>query len=434
MLKPILSGLIALLCCTQSLAQPDAGEMKARLQLLQHPALRPAHVGIYIYDDSVNRTVAAYQDEKYFTPASNTKLFSLYTGLRLLGDSLPGINYIETDTAVFLVPTGDPTLLDSLYAGQPVVDFLQSIQKKIYFVNAGWKEDGLGKGWSTDDYDEGFSAERSPLPLNGNTVLWKSNGDNHAVPEAYPANDWNMIQVPVLQQTAAVVRSRYENTFSIATGKPFDNAVVPFITDTIRTAVQILRHLLHKEIGMVGQAPAGVSARTIFSRPVDSMYIPMMFESINLDAEQILLMSSFKLFGVMSDEQMINWLLQHDLADLPQKPVWADGSGNSRYNLFSPRDMVMVLDKMKKSFGMDRMKRLLPTGGQGTLSKYYQQDSGHIFAKTGSMSGVICLSGYFYSRKGHLLYFSVMINHSNGSGAAIRKAVELYLETVAKEH
>ena len=210
--------------------------------------------------------------------------------------------------------------------------------------------------------------------------------------------------------------------------------VVPFITDTIRTAVEILQRLLQKEIGIVDRAPISLTIHTIYSRPVDSMYRPMMFESINLDAEQILLMSSFKQFGLMSDELMINWLLQHDLADLPQKPVWADGSGNSRYNLFSPRDMVMVLDKMKQSFGMDRMKRLLPTGGQGTLNKYYKQDSGHVFAKTGSMSGVICLSGYFYSRKSHLLYFSVMINHSNGSGAAIRKAVEQYLESVVRDH
>ena len=228
MLKRILSGLFPLLCCAKLFAQSDAGELKARRQFLEHPELLPAHVGIYIYDDSVKRPIAAYQDEKYFTPASNTKLFSLYTGLRLLGDSLPGLNYIETDTAIFLIPTGDPTLLDSFYTVQPVVDFLRSTQKKMYFVNVGWKEDGLGRGWSTDDYDEGFSAERSPLPLNGNTILWSSTGKYPSLPDAYPANDWKKILVPAAQQELAVVRSRHDNIFSIAAGKTFDHAGCSF--------------------------------------------------------------------------------------------------------------------------------------------------------------------------------------------------------------
>ena len=69
------------------------------------------------------------------------------------------------------------------------------------------------------------------------------------------------------------------------------------------------------------------------------------------------------------------------LVDLPQKPSWVDGSGLSRFNLFSPRDFVSVLIKLKNEFGMDRMKKILPTGGSGTLKNYYRADSGYVLCK-----------------------------------------------------
>ena len=137
---------------------------------------------------------------------------------------------------------------------------------------------------------------------------------------------------------------------------------------------------------------------------------------------------------VMNDEKIIDSLLLRDLADLPQKPSWADGSGLSRFNLFSPRDFVELLTKFKNEFGMDRMKKILPTGGEGTLKKYYLNDSGSIFAKSGSLTGVFCLSGYLYTRKNHLLEFSVLVNNHYSSGSTVRREVEDYIEYIRKNY
>jgi D-alanyl-D-alanine carboxypeptidase/D-alanyl-D-alanine-endopeptidase (penicillin-binding protein 4) len=116
--------------------------------------------------------------------------------------------------------------------------------------------------------------------------------------------------------------------------------------------------------------------------------------------------------------------LKTDLKDLPQRPVWVDGSGLSRNDLFTPQDFVWLLDKFQREFGLDRMQRILPTGGTGTLSSYYRQDSGFIFAKTGSLSGVVALSGYLITQKGHLLLFSILINNYTGSGVTVRRQME----------
>ena len=58
----------------------------------------------------------------------------------------------------------------------------------------------------------------------------------------------------------------------------------------------------------------------------------------------------------MNDEKIIDTLLKTDFKDLPQKPRWVDGSGLSRYNLFTPQDFVAILNKMKNEFGMERIK------------------------------------------------------------------------------
>lgn len=88
---------------------------------------------------------------------------------------------------------------------------------------------------------------------------------------------------------------------------------------------------------------------------------------------------------------------------------------------------------MKKEFGLSRMERLLPTGGTGTLAGYYKADSSFIFAKTGSLSGVICLSGYLMTKKNRLLIFSVMVNNHHASGSAIRRAIERFIESLRNQ-
>ncbi len=221
---------------------------------------------------------------------------------------------------------------------------------------------------------------------------------------------------------------------------------VPFITDNLSAAAVLLKDTLGKYVGIKKSPkptgpwtiypPLGNTEwhGTIFSRPADSVYIPMMYRSDNFFAEQILLMVSKKKLDEWNDEAIIDTLLNNPLAGLPQKPSWVDGSGLSRFNLFTPRDFVYLLIKFKNEFGMDRMKRILPTGGKGTLKNYYRTDSGYVYAKTGSLNGVLCLSGYLYTTKNRLLEFSILVNNHNGSGSAIRREIEGYVEYLRKSN
>jgi serine-type D-Ala-D-Ala carboxypeptidase/endopeptidase (penicillin-binding protein 4) len=420
------------------------GQLSGR-ELLQAPELRSAQVGISVYDPSKSVYLYNHLGDKYFIPASNTKLFTVYAGLKWLGDSIAGIRYRETDTAFFIVPTGDPTLLHPAFAAQPVIDLLQKIRKPIYLDDNNWQDRALGRGWAWDDYNDDYAAERSPLPVYGNTIRWVQEKQKQPQQDAQfdpspsfyslPDVDWEVrFTTDSGRQRFFVQRERDKNVFHITEGgEKYKTQDVPFITDVAASAAILLKDTVGRTISVIHRLPVS-GLRTLYSRPVDSLFKPMLYHSDNFFAEQVLMMVSNERLGLMNDARIIDTLLKSDLAGLPQKPVWVDGCGLSRNDLFTPQDFVWLLDKMSKDFGLRRMEALLPTGGAGTLSGYYKQDSGAIFAKTGTLSGVVALSGFLITKKDHLLIFSILVNNYSGGATAIRRRVEKWVGAIRAKY
>ena len=83
---------------------------------------------------------------------------------------------------------------------------------------------------------------------------------------------------------------------------------------------------------------------------------------------------------------------------------------------------------------MERIKNIFPTGNEGSLANYYIPERGYIFAKTGSLSGVITLSGFLYTKKDKLLIFSVLVNNHTSSGTKVRRAVEKFIEALRNNY
>jgi D-alanyl-D-alanine carboxypeptidase/D-alanyl-D-alanine-endopeptidase (penicillin-binding protein 4) len=112
---------------------------------------------------------------------------------------------------------------------------------------------------------------------------------------------------------------------------------------------------------------------------------------------------------------VINYSKEHFLNNLPDTPQWVDGSGLSRYNLFTPRSIVTLLSKILDELKNDDLVHsLLPAGGVvGTIKTVYKTDNGQpfIWAKTGSLSNNYSQSGYLITRKGKRLAFSFMNNN-----------------------
>lgn len=433
-------------CSTQQAIHKEATRL-----VLKDSSLLNAHVGISVFDPSSNKYLYNYQGEKYFVPASNTKIFTCYAGLKYLGDSLTGMRYWENDTAIYLIPCGDPTLLHPDFKTNRVIDFLKKASKPLYILDDTWKSSALGDGWSWNDYNDDYMAERSPLPVYGNVLHWiqekndsVKNTDNvfDQSPSVYsiPEVNWKVhFNVDPNAKSFFVLRGQADNSYTITQGtEKRKEQVVPFVTNGMQSALELLPDTIGKAITVEKRnmrIKLGTSMLyNIHSHPVDSLFIPMMHRSDNFYAEQTLLMVSNAVLAVMDDKRMIDALLRSDFRDLPQKPHWVDGSGLSRYNLITPQCFVGVLNKMQKEFGMERLKKIFPTGGTGTLGNYYKQDSGFIYAKTGSLSGVLCLSGYLYTKKKKFLIFSILVNNHHSSASAIRKAIESFINGLREKY
>jgi D-alanyl-D-alanine carboxypeptidase/D-alanyl-D-alanine-endopeptidase (penicillin-binding protein 4) len=415
---------------------------QTRHLLLETPALAAAHTGIVIADAGSGQPLYRYQGNKYFIPASNTKLLTCYAAMKYLGDSLTALRYRVTTspagkTIVHLQPAGDPTLLHPDFSRQPVVDFLQSDTTRVYTLDYRvWQEQALGMGWSWDDYQEAYMAERSALPVYGNVVRITTDAGQESVrPDAFNRvyNGPSRI-APAFHAFPFHTFGRKKEENILLWSEPAQPVQkpaareIPFITSAA-TALRLLTDTL-KGVQLV-EEPATDSAAdfpyTLHSQPVDSLLRKMMFRSDNFFAEQSLLMVSYALLKKMNDDAVIDTLLATDYKNLPQRPQWADGSGLSRFNLVTPEDFISVLIKMKNEFGWQRVSRILPGANEGTLTGYYKKIQGNIFAKTGTLGNTLALSGYLLTRKHRTLVFSVLINNHTGDARAIRRQVENYL-------
>jgi D-alanyl-D-alanine carboxypeptidase/D-alanyl-D-alanine-endopeptidase (penicillin-binding protein 4) len=407
--------------------------LQAEKTLIVDTAISKGFIGISVFDPSTNSYLYNYNADKYFVPASNVKLFTLYAGMKYLGDSLVGIRYnIIHDKWTEIYSSGDPTFLCSEFKNQPVLDFLKK-QKNI-LVNRDQYLSALGYGWAWDDYKEDYMTGRSTFPMYKNivTLNWISSDSINVFPSFFRKT--TRLLSPL--DSGMDVRREFDNNEIIVLDGSVKSKTIPFVPGML-TFIDLLADTLKKDNIAYTNHVAREKIKgnkIIYSQPSDSLFKPMMHYSDNFFAEQTLLMASNEHLGYMNDEAIIDTLLKTHLKDIPQKPKWVDGSGLSRYNLFTPKDFIYILNKMKNEFGMDRMKNILATGGEGTLKNYFKKDAGFIFAKTGTLSNNCALSGYIITKKNRLLIFSILANNYQTGATPVRKAVEKFLEYLRDVH
>ena len=98
------------------------------------------HVGFSLYDLESRSYLFEQNNDRYFLPTSNTKIFTFYAGLILLQDQTPGIQYVEKGDSLIFWGTGDPSFLNPNFSkDQPVFDFLKKSQKSLYLVTNNFK-------------------------------------------------------------------------------------------------------------------------------------------------------------------------------------------------------------------------------------------------------------------------------------------------------
>ena len=175
---------------------------------------------------------------------------------------------------------------------------------------------------------------------------------------------------------------------------------------------------------------------TLFAWPIKDVLRPMMQDSDNFLAEQLLIMSAWK-NGFSDLEEFRDFVNEQWLPDI--NPVWVDGSGLSRYNLARPIDQVRLLDRIYKEYGWETIEQVFAQGGvNGTIEEWYANTSlegtnesrPYVYAKTGTLSNNHCLSGYLVTESDNLLIFSFMNNNYVRQTNEIKQEMQHLLEAI----
>ena len=409
----------------------------------QSPIFQRSFTGFALYDVSRDETVYAYQSDKYFTPASNTKIFTLYAGLKLLGDSIPALQYRIENETLFFTGTGDPTFLhpdiesiDTTY-DHNVYQFLRNNQQTLVYSERPTTDDYFGPGWAWGDYNYYYSSEKSTFPIYANVIRFKFQEDIQK-PITYPPyfNSF-LLGFPDSTQKSYLIRDQHRNEFSYGQ-KPDSLAFsrdVPFIQSS-SLLLDLLQDTLKRRVLVQPEYPEYFTD-TLYSLPVDSVYQRMMQISDNFIAEQLLLICSSTHQDTLSSDTVISLVTKEFLDDLPDKPIWVDGSGLSRYNLQTPRTMVALLRKVNEELTDERIKTIFAAGGEsGTIEKWYANPEGkpYVFAKTGTLSNKHALSGFLYTKSGKKLIFSFMHNNYITSSSVLKVEMEKILRKLYEEY
>ena len=399
-------------------------------KLNESPVFIHNHTGFSLYDISEKKTLLEYNANRYFIPASNTKLFTFYASLKILGDSIPAFHYQISGDSLILWGTGDPSFLNPDLPKSKAFDFLKNRPEKLYFSNDNFTGSFFGNGWSWDDYNDYYAAEISSFPIHGNIVRFTGNKENtlKVTPNFFSEKTYNWSK----SATFSVQRDLGANLFSYPAGKEINPKYVqdvPFKTGA-EVITGLLTDTLKKEVILINK-PLTETAKIFYSLPADTLYKRMLHVSDNMIAEQLMLLNSNALSNNLNTEIGIDSVEKKYFFDLPDAPKWVDGSGLSRQNLFTPRSIVALLHKIYEIVPEERLFKLLPAAGKsGTLKNLLKTDKPFIFAKSGSLNNNYCLSGFLITEKGKTLIFSMMNNNFVNSISDIRKEVIKILQEI----
>ena len=368
--------------------------------------------GLFIVNAQNQDTLFDFNAKKYFTPASNTKIFTLFSSLKLLPDSIPALKYIERNDTLYIQGTGDPTLLHTYFNDNQTIEFLKK-HKNIALHQNNIRDKKYGPGWAWEDYDAYYQPEISALPIYGNVVTIYNDESLKVIPTYFIDSVTNI--------TFHQKRELDQNQFYFSNTRT-DTVEVPFKIDGY-LARTLLEDVLQQKISHIANMPSK-QKEVLYSVPSDTVYKRMMHESDNFIAEQLLILASSTLSDTLNGQVTRDHILENQLLGLRQQPRWVDGSGLSRYNLFTPESMVTVLSKLYMEIPIDRLLNFFPTEGITENGEPY------VYAKSGSLGNNYCLSGYLLTKSGKTLIFSFMNNHFRQPSSEVKKQMQLVFKEI----
>jgi len=461
---------------------------KLLFEIIADIDFKNAEIGFFAIDSKSGRVISAYNADKTMIPASNQKLITTATVLELYGPDyqfctkLEYSGYIDTLKHILygdiiIKGGGDPSLgsvhFESTKNAQFMDVWTESIRKLGIDSIAGavianpeiYASTFTPITWSWNNLGNYFGAGACGLSIYDNyfTVYFNTSdkvGDTAQITRIVP-------DIPNLRFVNKVVGDtiNYDNTNIY--GAP--NSYLKYLIGSLPinkinfgvkgvmpdpayfAAFELKKNLENIGIGIRDSAKTTLltnflskdsnpSAKTfceVFSPSLAEILKKTNTYSINLFAEHLLNHIGLKISGNSTPEVAASNMLEFwESKGIDTQGMYLyDGSGLSRYNSFTPRQMVKILSYMKDScnyFG--DFYNSLPIGGQtGTLKNMFKdyKRASEIKAKSGTVNRAKAYSGYITSLSGREIIFSIIINDFSGSSYNATKKLEKLMIALA---
>ncbi|OYD17318.1 D-alanyl-D-alanine carboxypeptidase/D-alanyl-D-alanine-endopeptidase [candidate division WOR-3 bacterium JGI_Cruoil_03_44_89] len=421
--------------------------------ILRDTLLTQATVGIKIVSIKDNKVLYEYNADKLFNPASNMKLLTSAAALVKLGPEY------RFKTAVYRInKTRNGKLSGNLYLkgfGDPDLKIqdleglvreikwrgIREIDGDLIADDSYFDDTRRGAGWAWDEPPVYWNARIGALSVNENLIEvrikpGKKVGDCVGVeiepPTTYVKIDNRGITgVRGFETNLTVDRilEKDTNVIAVAGTLTVDSRGMVLYRNLenppLYTATVFGELLEESGIKLNG----GVRIDTLpsdstielgihYSKPLAEILYYMNKASSNFVSEQVLktLGTVFKSEPGTSEKGISvigDFMGQIGIDSTEYRSV--DGSGLSIYDLLSPSQIVTLLVFMYQNFAYqpEYLTSLPVSGIDGTLRKRMNEPrvSRRVRAKTGTLSGTSCLSGYASTKRGDVLAFSIMMNN-----------------------
>jgi serine-type D-Ala-D-Ala carboxypeptidase/endopeptidase (penicillin-binding protein 4) len=411
--------------------------------------------------------------DKLFTPASNLKLVTTAVALRYLGANnrlrtsiyqLPATT-TSKGTNLLVVGRGDPTITPI-----QIQTLAQQIQQRgirqinsIDFDDGYFRGDAINSTWQWGDLSTDYAPSINSLMVNQNGLKLTISPQKPGMPLAYSWQDsslstWaidnrgitaaansqgNVNVTPIFAQpTLRIAGKLPENsepiTFDLATANPTET-----FTNILRSSLDRLQVNTLKTRTVYGQNSNGLTEVAAINSPTiaqliaetnlrsNNIYAEVLLKSIGRTHPQYATASDDATdLGLASVKQALT-----SLGISSQSYRLNDGSGLSRHNLISPNALVQLAISMSRTPEAKIYRDSLPVGGMsGTLRNRFKGTpaQGIVFAKTGSMTSVIGLSGYITPSQYSPLAFSIIVNQHDRSTSAMSKVIDEIVVALAR--
>lgn len=442
-----------------------------------------AHWGVLIKSLKDGKIWYEQNSEKMFMPASNEKIPTAAAALVNLGPDFNFETYLTYDGSIqdsvlngdlIVFGNGDPTLYNKFFDDPRALFFhwadlldsmgIKKINGNIIGDDNAFEDYPYGDGWSFDGLDVWYSAEIGALQLNENYVDLEiippaEKNDSVKIIPNLPSNYFtilnNLTVVDSTERTHISVSREFGTNKIIVSGKIAAGSRTiersPSITNSTLFYTTVLKETLESrgiavegipidcdDINLWNHTPEDfVLIEKHLSPPLKEILKGMMKRSQNLYAETMPRILGLKEENVGSFK-MGKKVVEETLESFGIKPktyAYMDGSGLSRYDYISPKQIVKILTGMRKSkFGNDWIELLPIAGVDGTLKNRMKgtKAEGNVKAKTGTISNVRSLSGYITTKNGEELVFSFIVNGHLLSSKDTEDVTDSVLEMIAE--